>query len=191
MLVVGQYFVPPDTATLKQPIKTVLIAGSLVVLTAAAAIFTVAGARPFRGNGEAAAKVWFYDQSANQLYPAPRGLIPPDGDNDVRVRAMVIGFQGLGNDVGQLKIAYLEKYSPELKALLERAQAAHAAKRPFGEKVPSPNSASFRDNTWVKRVGEAAWHSLGTGEARRIMAEWRTWRGPAGQPPLISAPSIQ
>ena len=137
--------------------------------------------RHFRGDGEAGAKVWFYDQSAKQLYPAPRDLIPPDGNNDNRVRAIVIGFQGMGNEISQLQIAYLEKYSPEFKALLERAQAAHAAKRPFAEKIPSQNSTDFQDNTLVKRPGEASWHAVNTEEARRIMAEWREWRGPAGQ----------
>ena len=161
------------------------------MLIALAVIFAVAKVRHFRGDGEAGARVWFYDQSANRLYPAPRDLIPPDGDNDARVRAMVIGFQGLGNNVSQLKIAYLEKYSPEFKALLERAQAAHAAKLPFRENVPSQNSAYFQDNTLVKRPGEASWHTAGTGEARQIMLEWREWRGPAGQPPIISVPSIQ
>jgi hypothetical protein len=145
----------------------------------------------FRGGGEAGVKVWFYDQGAKRLYAAPRDRIPPDGDNDVRVRARVIGFQGMGNEVNQLKIAYLEKYSPEFKALLERAEAAHAAKRPFREKVPSQNSAYFQANTLVKRPGEGSWHTTDSAEARQMMAEWRNWRGPAGQPPIISVPSIQ
>jgi hypothetical protein len=74
---------------------------------------------------------------------------------------------------------------------LGRAEAARGAKRPFGEKVPSQNSAYFQDNTLVKRPGEASWHSTRTAEARQIMAEWREWRGPAGQRPTISVPSIQ
>ena len=176
---------------MKQQFKTFLITGSVAVLTALGVLFAVAKVRHFRGDGEDGAKVWFYDQSAHRLYPAPRYLIPPDGNSDARVRAMVIGFQGLGNKISQIKIAYLEKYSPECKGLLERAEAAHAAKRPFGEKVPSQNSAYFQDNTLVKRPGEASWHTLGSGEARQIMAAWREWRGPAGQPPIISVPSIE
>jgi len=179
--VVDQPFVPPDAAALKQQVKTILITGSIAVMAALTVVFAVAKVRRFRSDGEAGAKVWFYDQSAKRLYPAPRALIPPDGNNDARVRAIVIGFQGMGNEVSQLKIAYLEKYSPEFKALLERAEAAHAAKRPFGEKIPSRNSAYFQDNTLVKRPGEA----------RQIMSEWRKWRGPAGQPPIISVPSIR
>ncbi len=78
--------------------------------------------RHFGDGSEAGARVWFYDQHASRLYSAARSLIPPDGNDDTRVRAVVIGFKGMGNDVSQLKIAYLEKYSPEFKALLERAR---------------------------------------------------------------------
>ena len=78
-----------------------------------------------------------------------------------------------------------------MKALLERAQAAHAAKTPFAEKIPSQSSAYYQDNTFVKRPGEDSWHTIGTVDARLIMMEWRNWRGPAGQPPVISVPSIQ
>jgi hypothetical protein len=192
MLVVHQSLVSPDpAAALNQRIKTVLINGSAAALTALAVVFAVAKLQHFRSDGEAGARVWFYDQSANRLYPAPRDLIPPDGNDDIRVRALVIGFQGLGNDVSQLKIACLEKYTPKLKALLERATAAHEAKLPFTERIPSQNSAEFRDNMMVKRVGESAWHNAGTEEARQIMTGWRDWRGPAGQPPIISVPSVQ
>jgi hypothetical protein len=43
----------------------------------------------------------------------------------------------------------------------------------------------------VKRPGEASWRTVGTEEAREMMAEWREWRGPAGQQPIISIPSMQ
>ena len=174
-----------------QRVKAFLTMGCVVVLTALAVVFAAAKIGHFRSDGEAGARVWFYNQSVKQLYPAPRDLIPPDGNNDNRVRAVVIGFQGMGNEISQLRVAYLEKYSPEFKALLERAQAAHAAKRPFGEKIPSQNSPDFQDNTLVKRPGEASWHAVSTEAARQIMAEWREWRGPAGQRPIISVPSIQ
>ncbi len=188
---VDQSVVPPEAAAVKQRFKTFVIAGSVAGLTVLAVVFALAKVKHLRGDGEDGAKVWFYDQNTKRLYPAPRDLIPPDGNSDARVRAMVISFQGLGNDVSQLKIAYLEKYSPDCKALLDRAQAAHAAKQPFAEKVPSPNSAYFQDNTLVKRPGETSWHAASTAEARRIMAEWRGWSGPAGQRPIISVPSIQ
>jgi hypothetical protein len=175
----------------KPRVKTFLVAVSLALLTALALFFIIARVRRFRDDGEAGARVWFYDQGANRLYPASRNLIPPDGNSEARVRALVIGFQGMGNEVSQLKIAYLEKYSPKFKALLERAAAAHAAKTPFAEKIPSQSSAYYLDNTFVKRPGEDSWHTFGTVDARQIMMEWRNWRGPAGQPPVISVPSIQ
>jgi hypothetical protein len=191
MLVVDQSLISPNAAALKQQAKTVLVTGIVAVLTVLAVVFAVGRLRQFRASGEAGARVWFYDQSAGKLYPAPRNLIPPDRNGDKRVRAVVIGFQGLGNDVSQLKIAYLEKYSPEFKALLDRAEAAHAARRPFMETIPSQGSDYFRDNTLVKRPGEASWHTAGSEEARQIVAEWREWRGPGGQSPIISVPSVQ
>ncbi len=169
-------------------VKTVLAGGSLVVLTALAIITGISGMRQLRGDNEAKIMVWFYDQDTKRLYAAPQDRISPDGNDDVRVRAVVIGFQGMANQVSQLKIAYLEKYSPELKSLLERADAAHAAKLPFTEKIPSQSSDYYRNNTYAKRVGEDTWYTIGTDEARQLMAEWREWRGPAGQPPIISAP---
>ncbi len=188
---VDQPALSPDAATLTQRVKTFFVTGAAAALTVLAVGFALAKVSHFRREGEAGAKVWFYDQSAQRLYPAPRDLIPPDGNDGERVRAVVIRFQGLGNDVSQLKIAYLEKYSPEFKAYLERAQAAHAARRPFEEKIPGQNSDYSKDNTMVKRPGEVSWRTLGSKEGQEIMAEWREWRGPAGQRPIISVPASQ
>jgi hypothetical protein len=189
--VVDQSPLPSDTAAaLKQQIKTTLASGITAVVAAVAVMWAVDNVKHFN-RGEAEAKVWFYDQNAKRLYPAPRDLIPPDGNSGFRVRAMVIGFRGMGNDVSQLKIAYLEKYSPEFKALLEEAAAAHTAKQPFTKQIPSANSDYFRENTFVKRPDESEWHSVGTDEGRQIMADWREWSGPAGQSTFISVPSVQ
>jgi hypothetical protein len=168
--------------------KSILATGSLAMLAAAAIVFCVFKVLDYRGGPEAREKVWFYDQNAGRLYAAPRTLIPPDGDNESRVRAMVIGFQGLGNGIGKIKIAYLEKYSPEFKGLLQRAALAHAAKLPFWEKVPAESSAYYQSNTFVKRLDETSWHAAGTPEARQILAEWHALRGPNGEMPLISVP---
>ena len=162
--------------------------GALALLIGMA-LFTVAKASHANRGEDFSARVWFYDQSKCQLYAAPRNLIPPEGDGEVRVRAMVVGFRGMGNKVGELKIAYLEKYSPEYKALLTRAEIARAASHPFLEILPSPDSEYHRQNTFVKRRAESSWHSLESDEAREIMSEWRSWRGPAGQLPIISVPS--
>ena len=189
MLVVDQHAVPSDAATVNRQLKTWLLNASFSLIAIVAVTFAVVKVTRFREAGEAGAKVWFYDQKSNRLYPAPRNRISPDGKDDTRVRAVVIGFQGMGNKPGQLKIAYVEKFTPEFKALLERAESAHAALRPFSEEVPLANSAYYQTNTFVKRPRDAVWRSVGTDEGRQIMDEWRDWRGPAGQAPVISVPS--
>lgn len=171
-----------------QQAKSILTTGSLAVLAAAAIAFLIVRVMDYRGGPEAREKVWFYDQNTGHLYAAPRTLIPPDGDNESRVRAMVIGFQGLGNSIGKIKIAYLEKYSPEFKALLQRAALAHAAKLPFWEKIPAESSAYYQTNAFVKRLDETSWHAAGTPEARQIVSEWHSLRGPHGEMPIISVP---
>jgi hypothetical protein len=70
-----------------------------------------------------------------------------------------------------------------------RAEIARVASHPFLKTLPSPNSEYHKQNTFVKRRAESSWHNLGSEEAREIMAEWRSWRGPAGQLPIISIPS--
>jgi hypothetical protein len=119
-----------------------------------------------RGSASKNAKVWFYDERANRLFAASAHLIPPDGSDGWRVRATVIRFVGMPNDKDHVRVAYLEKYTPELKALLERAEAAHAFRRPFTENIPPPSSPYFRDHTLLKRPVEASWHALSTEEAR-------------------------
>lgn len=169
--------------------KTWVLNASFSLIAVVAVAFAVVKVTQFRGGGEAGAKVWFYDQKASRLYAAPRNRISPDGQDDSRVRAVVVGFQGMGNNPRELKIAYLEKFTPEFKSLLEQAESAHAALRPFSEEIPPANSAYYQTNTFVKRPGDAVWSAVGADEGRQIMDEWRDWRGPAGQAPVISVPS--
>jgi hypothetical protein len=172
-----------------QQLKSFLLNTSVSILTALAVVLAVVKVTQFRASSEAGAKVWFYDQKANHLYPTPRALISPDGKDGNRVRGVVVGFEGMGNNPNQLKIAYLEKFAPEFKSLLERAEAAHAAMRPFAESVPPASSEYYQLNSFVKRPDDAGWFAVGTEEGRRIMAEWRDWHGPQGQRPVISVPS--
>jgi len=172
-------------------VKQSLITLAVVGLTALAVAYALRNVRHFHGGGEDGARVWFYDQQSRRLYSAPRDLIPPDGKNDVRVRALVVGFQGLPNDPSQLKIAYLEKYSPDFKALLERAEAARASRLPFTEQIPSPNSPYAEQNTFVKRPSDSVWQPTGSPAARAIIEEWRSWQGPGGEAPIISVPLMR
>ncbi len=174
---------------MSRPLKTWLLNASFSLIAVVAVVFAVAKVMRFGETGEAGAKVWFYDQRADRLYSAPRGRIPPDGKDDSHVRAVVVGFRGVGSDPSQLKIAYLEKFAPEFKALLERSEAAHAALRPFAEDFPASGSAYYQTNTFVKRTGDAEWQPVGSDAGRQIMEEWREWRSPMGQTPVISTPS--
>lgn len=143
----------------------------------------------YRRTGEGRSEIWFYDQSTHRLHPVPRDTISPQGSADTDVRAMVIGFQGTGNDPASLRIAYLEKYSPALKSLLQRAIAAHEKRLPFSEKIPPSGSAYALENTFVRQTNESDWHEMGSPEGQQIVAGWHSWRGPAGQAPLISTPA--
>jgi hypothetical protein len=172
--------------------KSLLINALMAVVFAAGIACAFNSFEHLRANrGEAGVRVWFYDQSAKKLYAAPRDLVSPDGKDDRRVKAVVIGFRGLRNEPSQLKIAYLEKYSPEFRELLERAAAAHAAERQFKEQIPSQASPYFQNNTFIKGPDEAVWHVIGSTEAREIMSEWRDWRGPNGEAPIISVPGTR
>ncbi len=188
---VDQFGLPPVADAVKQSWKTWLAYFGAATLAALSLVVAFNKVRHFHRQGEAGARVWFYDQLAHRLYPAPRDRIPPDGSDDSKVRAVVIGFQGMGSDMRQLKIAYLEKYAPDLKALLERAEAAHTARKPFTEKIPSNASDEFKNHAFVKAPDEADWHKLGSAEARGAMSAWRDWRGPAGQMPFVSVPSME
>jgi hypothetical protein len=60
-----------------EPVKRFLVAGGLVVLTALAVVFAVDKVTRFRADGEAGAKVWFYDQKTtlcSSVRASPRGV---------------------------------------------------------------------------------------------------------------------
>ncbi len=173
---------------MRQQIKTVLAPVGVALVAGMAVLFAVSRVRGFHGGGEAGAKVWFYDEHAKRLYAAPRDLAPPDGD-EWRVRAVLVGFKGLKGEGLSQRIAYLEKYSREFKALLDRARAAHEARRPFEEKIPASGSDYAKANTMVRRVDETAWHRMDEPEALEITREWRGWTGPGGEPAIIRMPA--
>lgn len=128
--------------------------------------------------------VWFYDESEKQLYPMPINTIPPDkgigGPSGDGYRAIVVGFTGYKKDKSLRKIAYLEKYSPELKQILDSMIAARIAGRIFTGIIPGRQSQYFQNNTFVKRRNDTEWYPANSDEGRRIVGEWREWRGPDG-----------
>jgi hypothetical protein len=135
--------------------------------------------------GDAAAKVWFYNEKAHRLYEVPRDTVSPSSDG---VRAVVVAFSDNEKDPRRCKIAYLEKYGPDLAALLERARVAHLAQHLFTEEMPARASVYFQDNTFVRRETEEIWYPSSSADGKQIMSEWRTWRGPEEQRPMVSVP---
>jgi hypothetical protein len=137
-------------------------------------------------------QVWFYDESEKRLYPAAADIPPPDkgiaGKKNDGVRAIVVAFPGERNDSRHQRIAYLQTYTPELKTTLKRVQAAHAAGKRVEVQVPSRDSDFFQTNTLVRRPDEPTWQPSNSAEAQRITSEWRSWRGPDGQPPILVTP---
>lgn len=173
-------------------VKNLLKIASLCALAAFAVWCVFNQIYQFRHRSKADARVWFYDQSAKQLYAVPAGTIPPDrgisGPSGDGVRAVVITFRGETNDASHRRIAYLETCTPKLKQLLERIHRARKAGRIDAGPMPASGSMFLRSNTLVKRVTDSTWSPVGSPQARRIVSEWRSWRGPQGQAPVICIP---
>lgn len=141
------------------------------------------------GKSDKGGRVWFYDESEKKLYLTPDTTIPPDkgiggpaGDGE---KAVVVTFGKDWHDRGKWRIAYLQKYTPGLKKALEDVIIARAARRVFDGTIPSPLSTYFQTNTLVKRVDDRDWYPANSDEGRRILTEWRSWRGGDGSNPVV------
>lgn len=169
---------------MKQLSKSVIILAGL----GAVAWLTVSILRN-SSRGGAGNHLWFYDESEKKLYSMPDTTIPPDkgiggprGDGE---KAVVVTFGKNWRDRNKQRIAYLQKYTPDLKRTLDEMILARAAHRVFEGKVPSPLSAYFQTNTLVKRVDDHDWYPANSDEGKKIQTEWRAWRGPDGSGPVI------
>lgn len=126
---------------------------------------------------------FFYDESAQKIFKAPRTSVPPirgtDGPEEDAFRAVVISTTGKPTDKNSWQIAYLEKYSPELKRQMETAQTGGAS--------PSMGRADAQEHRFVRRPREATWYPMSAPEAEAILTGWAT-PGPAGVTPVICTP---
>jgi len=150
---------------------------AVALLGTAAVIF----ARYLRRDNGVIENTFFYDLSSKKLFAASRELLPPirglDNAEEDAVRAIVIA-PGDSNDKANRRIAYLEKYAPELKA--------HLAKVRDGKAEPLPRGA--RDGyRFVKRVDDAEWRPVNTLEGEKILGEWNA-PGPNGKFPIVCVP---
>lgn len=175
----------------KSQTKSFFKFAAVLALGVIAGGFVFSRMRDLRRGGERAS-VWFYDESQKRLYAAPDDTIPPHegcgGKPDDGVRAVVVAFRGEERDSRKRRIAYLEIYTAELKALLEQARAARASGRVLGGQMPTRDSDYFQSHTLVRRVEESDWHAVNSAEGLRITSEWRAWRGPEGQAPVVCVP---
>ncbi len=161
--------------------KQLTLAG---VLFALAILFFVLFSSP-----EREALEFFYDESEQKLFTAPIGSIPPiKGINDNQldgVRAIVIAPKGQRDDESAHRIAYLEKWSPQLKQHMEAAAKAKAA----GHSVPNVVDRSQRKfHQFIRRRDSPQWYTMNTDEAAKIMATLRT-KDAQGKIPDICTPN--
>jgi hypothetical protein len=172
--------------------KTLVKAVFAIILAGVAVKLITSQVSNFRKSGEEGAMSWFYDESEKRLYQASRDTIPPDkgigGPSGDGVRAVVIAFGASQKDPAKLKIAYLETHTAALKTLLDRVRSARLALRPFDGQIPSRTSSYFQDNTLVRRESDKEWYPTSGDEGRKIVSEWRGWRGPEGQRPIVCVP---
>jgi len=156
-----------------------------ILLIFVAAAIVVRQLHQARRIGEGGASVWFYDDAARRLYAVPRDTVPPDKHG---VRAIVVAARSEEGDPDKRRIAYLETCAPPLKDLLEAVHKALAEGKPFHGVIPPRNSPFFLTNTLVRRPGEAAWRPSNSSEGRKIIGEWRSWRGPDDAPLVVCVP---
>jgi hypothetical protein len=157
---------------------------SILLLSAAVYFFVKLSPAREAGNGDA----YFYDLQEKKLFVAPRGSIPPingiKGASNAGVRAIVISPNGDPSDKKHRQIAYLEEYSPEIKALFEEVRRARLAGRSEEGRIDRRDVTA---NTWVRRLQDAAWQPLNSPEGRTIAEEWNV-PGPDGQKPTVCSP---
>jgi len=148
---------------------------ALALLAGAGLIFF----RFLRQNDGISEKTFFYDLNEKKLFAASREALPPirglNKSADGAVRAVVISPNG---DPKDRKIAYLEKYAPELKQHLEKVRAGQA------EPLPRNSRDSFR---FVRRANDAEWHAVNSPEGEKILGEWNV-PGPDGKYPVVCSP---
>jgi len=146
------------------------------MLLLAAAMFTL----NWR-SANASPKAYFYDASKGELFVADANAIPPirgiDNDEEDGVRAVVVADDPA--DKKSRRIAYLERYAPELKRNMEEARAKNS--EPM---IPREGIQALR---FVRRERDKEWFPMISAEGQRIVNEW-TAPGPDGRSPVVCTP---
>jgi hypothetical protein len=133
-------------------------------------------------------KSYFFDLNERKLFVAPRSSIPPVAGikhaDQAGVRAIVISTNGKAADKKHLRIAYLEKYSPELKRVFEAVQQARAEGKSAEGLI---DRSQVPAGTLVRRPDDMQWYSLNSAEGAKIVTEWNI-PGPDGVTPTVCSP---
>jgi hypothetical protein len=157
---------------------------AMALLTGAAFQFV----RFFRERSQPDELAYFYDLSERKLFVGPRTSVPPiRGINDDELdgmRAIVVSTSGNPKDTASQRIAYIEKYAPELKQQIESMQSGQEVAAPPAGRISRGAAQSF---TFVRRMNEETWHPVNSAEAEKIMTEWQV-PGPDGKTPLVCSP---
>jgi len=156
---------------LKLALATALLGGAVFMIV-----------RFIRQDSGVAEKTFFYDLREKKLFAMSREALPPirglNGAEEVAVRAVVIATNGNPEDKAHRKIAYLEKYAPELKQHLEKVRDGKA------EPLPRGARDSYR---FVKRLEDGEWHTVNSPEGEKILGEWNV-PGPDGKFLIVCVP---
>lgn len=165
-------------------LTSIKLGGALALLAGSVVFFIKLS--PAGESGDS--RSYFYDLEEQKLFVAPSSSIPPingiKGGAAAGVRAIVISPTGEPGDQKHRQIAYLEKYSPEIKQLFEEVRQARAAGRSEEGRI---DRSQVPPNTWVRRVHETEWHALSTAEGKKIASEWNV-PGPDGRAPTVCSP---
>lgn len=163
---------------------TMVLALAMLLFTLAIFLFLKLSP-PGESRGDSA---FFYDLEEQTLFVAPRRSIPPiagvRGKPGSGVRAVVVSTSDDPKDKKHRQIAYLEKYSPELKQLFEEIQRARAEGRAANGRV---DRGQVPHHTLVKRLDGADWYPLDSPEGERIASDWQS-PGPGGRAPTVCSP---
>jgi len=152
----------------------------LVVVLLAGAAFGFY--RHFNADTGISEQTFFYDLSEKKLFTTSREALPPirglNNEEEDAVRAVVICTSGNPDNPADRRIAYLERYAPELKRSLEQVREGKA------EPLPSKIRNGYR---FVKRVDEDKWFAANTPEGEKILNGWNV-AGPDGKQPVVCVP---
>lgn len=155
----------------------VVVAGLLLAIAAFRLV------RFGRGGSEQDDLAYFYDLSEKKLFTAPRTSVPPiRGLNNAELDAMRAVVIATSSNKKDRKVAYLEKYAPELKQQIESMQRNPGILPPG-----SINRSVGQALIFVSRLPGSDWFPVNSLEGQKIMTEWQV-PGPGGALPVVCNP---